>query len=451
MANKDFKVKNGLDIQSPLPVSMGGTGQTSAENTLNALLPLQTDNAGKVLKTDGTNTSWVSQPTGYTVGNTSSRPGSPFLGQIYSNTQTGIIEVYTSAGWSAVAAPPQPPTIGTATNVGTSRAYNDGAATVTFTAATTGGLASSYTVTSSPGGYTATGSSSPITVTGLQSNTAYTFTVTGTNVYGTSAASSATSSITATTVPQAPTIGTPIPEYLAASIPFTANATGGSSITSYTVTSSPGSLTATGSSSPLSISGLTANTNYTFTVTATNANGTSAASSASSSIQPIFYESDFELITFSQPTSTSTVTFDNIPQTYKHLQIRMSVGNTTNSDTNIWARFNQDTGNNYGRTQMYTNGTTQTNNVTVTSGVDNLIIIGRAGSGSAINGVGICDILDYTSTSRTKPVRSTLGANVYTLHDAAVWNNTAAITRIDVTNPSSNFVTGSTVALYGVK
>lgn len=37
MANKDFKVKNGLDIQSPLAVSMGGTGQTSAENTLNAL------------------------------------------------------------------------------------------------------------------------------------------------------------------------------------------------------------------------------------------------------------------------------------------------------------------------------------------------------------------------------------------------------------------------------
>jgi len=41
MANKDFKVKNGLDIQSPLPVSMGGTGQTSTTNTLNSLLPAQ--------------------------------------------------------------------------------------------------------------------------------------------------------------------------------------------------------------------------------------------------------------------------------------------------------------------------------------------------------------------------------------------------------------------------
>ena len=58
MANKDFKVKNGLDIQSPLPVSMGGTGQTSTTNTLNALLPAQAGNQNKFLSTDGTNTTW---------------------------------------------------------------------------------------------------------------------------------------------------------------------------------------------------------------------------------------------------------------------------------------------------------------------------------------------------------------------------------------------------------
>jgi hypothetical protein len=65
MANKDFKVKNGLDVATPIPVSMGGTGQTTANNTLNALLPLQTDNANKVLKTDGTNTSWTTVSSGF--------------------------------------------------------------------------------------------------------------------------------------------------------------------------------------------------------------------------------------------------------------------------------------------------------------------------------------------------------------------------------------------------
>lgn len=60
MANKDFKVKNGIDIQSPLPVTMGGTGQTSTTNSLNALLPAQAGNNNKVLQTDGTNTTWAS-------------------------------------------------------------------------------------------------------------------------------------------------------------------------------------------------------------------------------------------------------------------------------------------------------------------------------------------------------------------------------------------------------
>jgi hypothetical protein len=67
MANKDFKVKNGLNVSTPIPVSMGGTGQTTANNTLNALLPLQTDNANKVLKTDGTNASWTTVSSGFTA------------------------------------------------------------------------------------------------------------------------------------------------------------------------------------------------------------------------------------------------------------------------------------------------------------------------------------------------------------------------------------------------
>jgi hypothetical protein len=72
-----------------------------------------------------------------------------------------------------------------------------------------------------------------------------------------------------------------------ATVSFTAPAsTGGSPITSYTVTSSPGGLTATGSSSPITISGLTNGTSYTFTVTATNAIGPGPASVASNAVTP---------------------------------------------------------------------------------------------------------------------------------------------------------------------
>jgi hypothetical protein len=46
------------DIGGTCQISQGCTGQTSANAALNALLPTQTSNAGKLLQTDGTNTSW---------------------------------------------------------------------------------------------------------------------------------------------------------------------------------------------------------------------------------------------------------------------------------------------------------------------------------------------------------------------------------------------------------
>jgi len=62
---------------------------------------------------------------------------------------------------------PAAPTIGTAT-------AGSQAANVAFTPAGSGAPASSYIVTSSPGGLTATGGSSPIQIGGLTSGTAYT-------------------------------------------------------------------------------------------------------------------------------------------------------------------------------------------------------------------------------------------------------------------------------------
>jgi len=185
---------------------------------------------------------------------------------------------------------PYAPTIGTATDIGTGRPYNNGGATVTFTP-TGPNAATSYTVTSTPGGYTATGASSPITVYGLQSNTAYTFKVKGTNAAGTGEESGASNSITATTVPDAPTgvsatdVGTNRPyDNAAASVSFTAGATGGKAITSFNVIPDSGQPSAGQSSSPITLGGFPSAQVRTFKVTATNANGTSAESSASSGV-----------------------------------------------------------------------------------------------------------------------------------------------------------------------
>lgn len=185
---------------------------------------------------------------------------------------------------------PGAPTIGTATNVGTGRAYNNGRADVTFTApAFDGGFPIlDYTVTSSPGGYTTTGAASPLTVTGLQSGVAYTFTVTARTAIGTGPASAASNSITATTVPQTPTITSATRTgNTTVSIAFT-GATGGAALSAVTATSSPSvSITSSGTSSPMTATATYSQGQaYTFTITASNANGTSGSSNTSSSVTP---------------------------------------------------------------------------------------------------------------------------------------------------------------------
>lgn len=87
--------------------------------------------------------------------------------------------------------------------------------------------------------------------------------------------------------PDAPTIGTATGGNASASVTFTAPANvGGSAITSYTVVSSPTGITGTGASSPVTVSGLSNGTAYTFKVFATNSYGPSVLSAASNSVTP---------------------------------------------------------------------------------------------------------------------------------------------------------------------
>ena len=77
---------------------------------------------------------------------------------------------------------PDAPTV-SAADVGTSRAYNDGAATVTLSNPT-GGAPTSWSVTTTPTTTTTVATSSPATITGLSSATSYTVSATATNGTG---------------------------------------------------------------------------------------------------------------------------------------------------------------------------------------------------------------------------------------------------------------------------
>ena len=89
--------------------------------------------------------------------------------------------------------------------------------------------------------------------------------------------------------PGAPTSVTATAGDTTASVAFTAPTDTGypaNGITGYTATSSPGGFTGTAASSPITVTGLTNGTSYTFTVRATNAAGSGPASSASSAVTP---------------------------------------------------------------------------------------------------------------------------------------------------------------------
>ena len=98
MADKNFKVKKNIQVtdlavagpvtvdssgvlasSSALPVNLGGTGQTSASAAFDALVPTQTNNANKLLGTDGTSVSWVSPGIAYQT----SAPDNPVTGQLW--------------------------------------------------------------------------------------------------------------------------------------------------------------------------------------------------------------------------------------------------------------------------------------------------------------------------------------------------------------------------------
>lgn len=181
-------------------------------------------------------------------------------------------------------ASPGAPTIGAATLVTTT------SATVAFTAPACTGTPpgiTGYQAISTPGCITATGASSPITVTGLTAGTAYTFKVQAQNASGYGAFSGSSNSVQAK-VPGAPTIGTATAGSSSATVAFTAPACTGSpaGITGYTATSTPGCFTGTGASSPITVSGLTNGTAYTFKVKAQNAYGFGPCSASSNSVTP---------------------------------------------------------------------------------------------------------------------------------------------------------------------
>ena len=259
-------------------------------------------------------------------------------------------------------------------------------------------------------------------------------------------------------VPTAPTIETATGGPGNASVAFTPATVGGPAF-SYTALSNPGSITATGTSSPITVSGLTAGTSYTFSVRGNNPSGNGQYSSSSNAVTP-FLDTAFESIatvTVGASPSVSTLQFSSIPQTYAHLQFRLFMrSNGGSGGTYGKLVINSDsTNSNYAQHYMTGYGTGVIANGNATDGA-----FGDWTGALAIAnnyGVLILDILDYTNTNKNKVCRLLGGyddnGNSGSVRlQSILWKNASAITSIGIQQwDIANFTQYTHAALYGVK
>ena len=148
----------------------------------------------------------------------------------------------------------------------------------------------------------------------------------------------------------------------------------------------------------------------------------------------------------------SSITFNSIPNTYKHLQIR-GISRATGASTDSNIQINSSTNAVY-RHQLYGDGSS----VTASANANNAYIIMTAGSGAASNifDASVIDFLDYTSTNKNKVVRVLSGRDLngsgLISFGSALWTiSSNAISDITLVPAGTSFAQYSQFALYGIK
>ena len=150
---------------------------------------------------------------------------------------------------------------------------------------------------------------------------------------------------------------------------------------------------------------------------------------------------------------TGTITFNSIPSTYKHLQIRMSA--TASSVDDVYIRFNNDTTSTYFANQMRGGGTATPQAFAYTNQTY-MFITSNIGQSSTAYNIAICDILEYTNANKIKTIRSSTGYDTNSGGEAIMWsggwnNSSATVSRIDIFLNGGTFGSSSIFALYGIK
>ena len=148
------------------------------------------------------------------------------------------------------------------------------------------------------------------------------------------------------------------------------------------------------------------------------------------------------------------VTFGDIPQTYKHLQVRF-IGRNTSTNDSIRFRLNGDTGSNYTRHLLYGNGTSAIAAAGTSATSLGIANFPTSSTTASVFGAGVIDILDYANTNKYTTTRTLAGfdangsGNIFLY--SGLWLNTDAITSITFIWDANSHAQHTRFSLYGIK
>jgi hypothetical protein len=161
----------------------------------------------------------------------------------------------------------------------------------------------------------------------------------------------------------------------------------------------------------------------------------------------------------------TAVTFNSIPSTYRHLQVRgIARANESNpgDGSGIYMRFNGDGGSNYFYNRQYfVKGVANNSGAadgSFSSPYADCGIITSASQPASIYGSLVVDIYDYAVAGKRRVASSNGGfcttsgsTNQYTHISSLSWADTTAINTVALIVGTGSFAANSTFALYGVK
>ena len=140
--------------------------------------------------------------------------------------------------------------------------------------------------------------------------------------------------------------------------------------------------------------------------------------------------------------TAASISFQSISSSFTDLVLVFNCGAINGQNVSI--RFNNDSGTNYSFTKLEGNGSSAGSSRSSNTTGGNFVAYD--------NPTVTISIFNYANTTTNKSFMARWGnAGNFVGASMSLWRSTAAINRVDLVSPSSDFPSGTTATLYGIK